>query len=81
MNFFVSYTTSYNEVTINSLFEFSKKANTFGNVFVDLLNNNSTDKQKRIILELQQSDLLILIKSRSSLNSEWVQFEIETIKN
>jgi hypothetical protein len=78
MNIFVSYTTRNNEVTSNSLIEFSNKINSYGKVFIDLLDNDSINKQKRIINELEKSDLLILIKSLSSLNSEWVKFELET---
>jgi|688.fasta_scaffold494231_2 hypothetical protein len=78
MNIFVCYTTRNNEVTANSLIDFSNKINSYGNVFVDLLDNDSNDKQKRIINELKKSNLLILIKSESSLNSEWVKFELET---
>lgn len=78
MNIFVSYTTRNNEVTTDSLVDFSNKINAYGKVFIDLLDNNSTDKQERIINELEKSDLLILIKSLSSLNSEWVKFELET---
>lgn len=80
MNIFVSYTTRNNEVTANSLIDFSNKINSFGKVFIDLLDNNSDDKQKRVITELEKSDLLILIKSLNSLNSEWVKFELETAK-
>lgn len=78
MNIFVSYTTRNNEVTINLLIELSNKINSFGKIFIDLLDNNSIDKQRRIITELERSDVLILIKSPSTLHSEWVKFELET---
>lgn len=78
MNIFVSYTTRNNEVTINSLINFSNKINSFGKIFIDLIDNNSNDKQGRIIEELNKTELLILIKSKSILNSEWVKFELES---
>lgn len=78
MNIFVSYTTRNNEVTTNSLTDFSNKINSYGKVFIDLLDNDSINKQMRVINELEKSDLLILIKSPSSLSSEWVKFELET---
>lgn len=78
MNIFVSYTTRNNEVTINSLNNFSNKINSIGKIFIDLIDNDSNDKQGRIIEELKSTELLILIKSQSSLNSEWVKFELET---
>lgn len=80
MNIFVSYTTRNNEVTIASLVNFSNKINSFGTIFIDLIDNNSQDKQGRIIEELKKTDLLILIESKSTYNSEWVNFELETAK-
>lgn len=80
MNIFVSYTTRNNEVTITTLINFSNKINSFGNIFIDLIDNNSENKQGRIIEELKASDLLILVKSKSTYNSEWVNFELQTAK-
>jgi hypothetical protein len=78
MNIFVSYTTRNNEVTINSLFNFSNKISSLGKIFIDLIDNNSDDKQGRIVEELKRTELLILIKSKSIFNSEWVKFELES---
>lgn len=78
MNIFVSYTTRNNEVTIDSLTNFSNKLNTLGKIFIDLIDNDSVDKQGRIITELELTDVLLLIKSESTLNSEWVKFELES---
>ncbi len=80
MNIFVSYTTQNNEVTVDSLINFSNKINSFGKIFIDIINNDSIDKQGRIVEELESSNLLILIKSESTLNSEWVKFELENAK-
>lgn len=77
MNIFVSYTTRNNEVTINSLINFSKKISSLGKIFIDLIDNNSNDKQGRIIEELKKTELLILIKSKSSFESKWVKLELE----
>jgi hypothetical protein len=78
MNIFVSYTTRNNEVTIDSLINFSNKISPFGKIFIDLIDNNSNDKQGRINEELKKTELLILIRSKSSLHSEWVKFELES---
>ena len=78
MNIFVSYTTRNNEVTIHSLFNLSNKINSLGSIFIDIIDNNSDDKQSRVLEELKKAELLILIKSKSILNSEWVRFEIES---
>ena len=78
MNIFVSYTTRNNEVTINSLIDFSNKISSFGKIFIDLIDNNSEDKQSRVVEELKKAEILILIKSKSIFNSEWVKFELDS---
>ena len=80
MNIFVSYTTRNNEVTVDSLISFSNKLNSFGRIFIDIINNDSIDKQGRIIEELEKANLLIFIKSESALDSEWVKFELNIAK-
>jgi hypothetical protein len=80
MNIFVSYTRINDEVTLHSLIEFSKLVRLFGKVFIDILDNNSTDKQKRVLTELENSELLILIKSENTFNSNWVKLELNTAK-
>ena len=77
MNIFVSYTTINDEVTINSLIDFSNKISSFGKIFIDLIDNNSEDKQSRVVEELKKAEILMLIKSKSIFNSEWVKFELE----
>lgn len=80
MKIFISYTTRNNEVTKSSLINFSNKVSSFGQVFIDLLDNNSLNKQRRIIEELEKSDILLLIKSESTFKSEWVKLELEGAK-
>ena len=48
-----------------------------GEVFIDLLHNDSIDKQSRVLKELDSSDVLILIETNSVYQSEWVVLEIE----
>ena len=76
MKIFVSYTTRNNEVRLNSLIDFSNKIKSLGKTFIDLIDNNSHDKQDRVVKELKNANLLILIKSKSTFDSEWVRFEI-----
>lgn len=80
MKYFVSYTTRDKEVTLELLKTFSGKLEKTGEVFVDLINNNSLDKQARVISELDSSDILILIESKSIYESEWVSIELERAK-
>jgi hypothetical protein len=77
MKYFVSYTTRDKEVTAGLLQTFSKELRKTGKVFIDMLDNNSADKQGRVISELDSSDILILIESESTYKSEWVGIELE----
>jgi hypothetical protein len=81
MKYFVSYTTRDEEVTISLLEIFSKKLSNNGKVFIDIIDNNSIDKQLRVIEELESSDLVILIESKSIYQSEWVALEIDKAKS
>lgn len=77
MNIFVSYTTKDQEITLRGLNEISIKLKQIGNVYVDLINNNSLNKQKRVFDELDNSDVLILLISPNVYKSKWVMREIE----
>ena len=46
-------------------------------MFIDLLHNDSIDKQSRVLKELDSSDVMILIETNSVYQSEWVVLEIE----
>lgn len=46
-------------------------------MFIDLLLNDSIDKQSRVLKELDSSDVMILIETNSVYQSEWVVLEIE----
>jgi hypothetical protein len=80
MKYFVSYTTRDKEVTKELLAIFSKQLEKSGNVFIDIIDNDSLDKQTRVIEELENSDLMILIETKSIYQSEWVALEIEKAK-
>ena len=77
MKYFVSYTTRDKEITTDLLRQFSKKLEKQGEVFIDLLHNDSIDKQSRVLQELDSSDVMILIETETVYQSEWVVFEIE----
>jgi len=46
------------------------------NVYIDLLDNDSVDKQARVENELRMSDLVVIIKTININKSEWVKREI-----
>ena len=77
MKYFVSYTTRDKEITPDLLKQFSKELEKKGEVFIDLLHNDSIDKQSRVLKELDSSDVMILIETKSVYQSEWVVLEIE----
>ena len=80
MKYFVSYTTRDKEVTKELLYVFSKQLEKSGTVFIDIIDNDSLDKQARVISELESSDLMVLIETKSIYQSEWVALEIEKAK-
>ena len=73
---FVSYTTKDSYIEANYLQSVYEKVSTVGNVYIDLLHNDSIDKQNRVYKELITSDVLILIESDSVNKSYWVEWEI-----
>ncbi|PMD91636.1 hypothetical protein BWI97_21210 [Siphonobacter sp. BAB-5405] len=78
MNIFLSYTTHENEVTIELLQDLKEQISFFGKVFIDLIDNDSFDKQERVVKELHQADLVVLINTPNALKSNWVKFELQT---
>lgn len=77
MNIFVSYTTKDHEISLVMLNQISTRLKQIGTVYVDILDNNSLDKQKRVFDELDNSDVIVLIVSNNVYNSKWVIKEIE----
>ncbi|OPC03169.1 hypothetical protein BAS10_17795 [Elizabethkingia meningoseptica] len=76
-NIFVSYTTLDPEINENLLKDIEKILLEYGNVFIDLLHNDSVEPQKRVIQELDKADILIVINTKSINDSKWVNFEIK----
>lgn len=77
MKYFISYTTRDEEITIDLLQSLSAELEKSGQVFVDIIDNDSLDKQERVISELDSSDTLILIESKGIYESKWVAIELE----
>ncbi|MEC4050028.1 hypothetical protein OX284_011355 [Flavobacterium sp. SUN046] len=69
MKYFVSYTTRDKEITPDLLKQFSKEFEKKGEVFIDLLHNDSIDKQSRVLKELDSCDVMILIETNSVYQS------------
>jgi hypothetical protein len=81
-SFFVSYTTIDSQISVTFLKELSCVLSTFGQSFIDLIDNDSViDKQYRVEYELRNSDVLILVLTENTFNSKWVNREIDIAIN
>ena len=63
MKHFVCYTTRDKEVNFDLLQSFSNELKKKGDVFIDMIDNDSDDKQNRVLSELDSSDVLVLIET------------------
>lgn len=81
MKYFVSYTTKDNEVTKELLESIAKVLKQKGEVYIDLIDNDSINKQERVINELDNSDVFLLIETKSVYDSVWVQIELDRAKS
>ena len=77
---FVSYTLRDNLIDGEFLSQLELVLKTSFAVFIDYLHNDSVEKQKRIEIELANSDFILLIKTNKTYNSEWVLKEINLAK-
>lgn len=80
MKHFICYTTRDKEVTSRLLQSFSNELKKTGEVFIDMIDNDSEDKQSRVLSELDSSDILILIETKNIYKSDWVAIELERAK-
>lgn len=80
MKHFVCYTTRDKEINSELLQSFSNALKKEGDVFIDMIDNDSEDKQSRVLSELDTSDILVLIETSSIYKSEWVSIELERAK-
>ena len=80
MKIFVSYTTRDGIIRKEFLHKLFNNISNFCLVYIDMLHNNSVNKQKRVFKELRNSDFIFLIKTEQIDNSEWVDKEISHAK-
>ncbi|MBD3897195.1 TIR domain-containing protein [Halomonas sp. ML-15] len=76
MCIFVSYTTRDYYVDRELLESMCEVLSGYGDFYIDLLHNNSSDKQRHVEIMLSQAKLLLLISSSSIGKSEWVRWEL-----
>lgn len=77
MKIFVSYTTRDDDIQNNYLLDKYSLLSKYGDVYIDLLHNDSVEKQKRVFDELATSNLLVVIESESINDSKWVKREVK----
>jgi len=80
MRIFVSYTTRDSYVNSNYLKSLVDQLILFGDPYIDLLHNDSEEKQKKVENELNNSDLILLLSSESTQHSNWVNWELRQAK-
>jgi len=77
MKLFVCYTMRDGEITPVHLRMIERKLKSKGYVlFIDYLNNDSENKQCRVMQELKNSDKLLLLLSSKVMESEWTSLEL-----
>ena len=81
MRIFVSYTTKDAVIDENLLNWISNLLTSCGRPFVDLLHNDSPDRQFRVERELYSADILLLLESSSVKDSRWVLWELQQAQN
>ena len=81
MNIFVSYTTRDHHIKICLLEAVSDVVSEYGRPFIDLIHNDSDDKQAYVERKLLSSDLVLLLLTDSINQSKWVQWELAKAKN
>ncbi|ENO3966424.1 TIR domain-containing protein [Vibrio vulnificus] len=77
MNIFISYTLRDEVMTVEHLKSISEVVSDYGKPFVDIIDNDAKDKQKFVIEQLDNSDLVVLLNTDSVSKSKWVRLEID----
>lgn len=73
---FISYTLQDGVLNIDFFRNLKSVVKDYCLSYIDILDNDSSDKQARVEQELLRSDYLILIKTLKIKKSEWVKKEI-----
>nr|WP_285467002.1 TIR domain-containing protein [Vibrio sp. D420a] len=81
MKIFVSYTVRDSIVTEALLQRVFESVAAFGSPYIDLIHNDSADKQARVERELRGSHVLLLLETSSTIKSPWVQWELDTAQS
>lgn len=81
MRLFVSYTLKDGYLDISVLLKVKKLYRNCDSCYIDIIDNDSEDKQGRVEQELQSADALLLIETPMVMHSKWVRYELNVAKN
>jgi hypothetical protein len=81
MRIFVSYTLKDGYLDKSILLQVKKLYQNSTSCYIDIIDNDSRDKQSRVEQELQIADALLLIETPLVMESKWVRYELEVAKN
>lgn len=73
---FISYSLKGGFITLSDLQKIKTFFSTKYNCFIDALDNDSDDKQSRVLQELANAQIFVLLNSPAVAESEWVKMEI-----
>lgn len=77
---FVIYTTRDECVNSNSLNKIYNELKKYGDVFIDILHNNSIEKQEYVIKKLHECSSIVIVDTPELEKSEWAKLELNIAK-
>lgn len=81
MKIFVSYTLKDGYLDTSILLQIKELYRNSDSCYIDILDNDSVDKQGRVEQELQSADVLLLIETPMVMKSKWVRYEMDVAKS
>lgn len=80
MLIFCSYTLKDDLLTIDRLKEIKSELSVIAHTYIDILDNDSANKQERVVRELKNSNLLLVLMTPKIKESAWVDMEYRIAK-
>lgn len=75
MLIFCSYTLKDGLLTIDKLKEIKSELSVIAQTYIDILDNDSANKQERVVRELKKSNMLLVLMTPNIKESAWVETE------
>lgn len=80
MRLFVSYTLKDGYLDTSLLLKVKELYKNCDSCYIDIIDNDSVDKQRRVEQELISADTLLLIETPMVMQSKWVRYELDVAK-